>query len=113
MIGLIRRSIHYIFEELHRQKQEEEEENEFVLKASFLELYQEELSDLLNPMNNNNTTQSEDLSTNNKNNSKTSKKTTNPKRRKNLITLRENGNGEMIWNGIREETITNVEQLLQ
>ena len=47
-IGLLPRIIYYLFQNINAQKSEEVD---FILKISFLEIYQENISDLLNPDN--------------------------------------------------------------
>ncbi len=49
-IGIVPRVFQFIFEELERKKKQSSL-SEFTIKISFLELYNEELHDLLDPLN--------------------------------------------------------------
>jgi len=52
MRGLMQRSFEYIFQMIEREKQEKEAkgcEVSFLVKASYLEIYNEQIMDLLDP----------------------------------------------------------------
>ena len=82
--GIVPRFIHALFDNLHK-KQKSPHYN-FQLSVSFLELHNEDLVDLLCPA----------------------------KKRDGLnLTIREGSHGNICWAGVREETVTSANELLE
>jgi kinesin family protein 4/21/27 len=78
--GIIPRVINLIFDEVDRRKHK----TEFIVKCSFLEIYNEELNDLLDPMLGNSSKQ---------------------------INIREEKNGTISVYGLREEKVENADEM--
>ncbi|ORZ09229.1 hypothetical protein BCR42DRAFT_122502 [Absidia repens] len=86
--GIVPRFIYTMFEQLS-QRQNNNNDHHHQISVSFLELHNEDLVDLLSPSVH------------------TLKKENQP-----MVVIREDSSGAICWSGIREEVVTNPEQLL-
>jgi len=87
-MGLVYRSVEYLFNELNAR---EPSCYSYTMSVSFLELYNEELVDLLNPA------------------------TRTLKKRNGLggaLSIREDGKGGVVWDGVQEEVVKNADELM-
>ena len=121
--GIIPRAIDRLFERLQEQRRKQPG-YKYQLLVSFLELYNEELIDLLNPHTANaNTT----AANNNNNTGNTGMTTTSGpgrggpgaasvdkfSRKPSTLTIREDGQGGIYWAGVKEEPVSTPEELLR
>lgn len=83
-VGIVPRFAENLFNWVECQQNQHDKKTQYSVKVSFLELYNEDIIDLLN--------------TNNKNAS---------------ITIRENANGNITWSGVQEELIQGSADLLR
>ncbi|KAJ3098223.1 hypothetical protein HDU96_000096, partial [Phlyctochytrium bullatum] len=86
-LGIVPRAINDIFSKLAKRKSQSPYGFKYVVAVSFLELYNEDLVDLLNPR------------------PRTAGGGGGP-------TIREDAHGNIIWGGVKEEEVTNPEELL-
>ncbi|PKC03967.1 kinesin-domain-containing protein, partial [Rhizophagus irregularis] len=86
--GIIPRAIRKLFADLHERK-EQNPFYEFEVYVSFLELYNEDLIDLLNPQSRENN-----------------------KKGKNDLMIREDANGQIYLSGVKEVQVSNPDELL-
>ncbi|KAG2221922.1 hypothetical protein INT45_013258 [Circinella minor] len=93
--GIVPRSMVRLFESME-QRAQESPDFKYEILVSFLELYNEELVDLLNP----NTIQRRKNNNNNNNNMSAE------------VSIREDIAGNIYWSGVREETCSSPEELL-
>ncbi|KAJ3072900.1 hypothetical protein HDU99_002076, partial [Rhizoclosmatium hyalinum] len=96
-IGIVPRAIELLFDLLNSK---EGDAFEFAVYVSFLELYNEELVDLLNPMPH---------SHSRPNTAGSSRPAT---AANHLPNIREDANGNIIWSNVREEPVSNPQELL-
>ncbi|RKO94152.1 P-loop containing nucleoside triphosphate hydrolase protein, partial [Blyttiomyces helicus] len=87
-VGIVPRAISYLFESLTAQADRAPDEFKYKVFVSFLELYNEDLVDLLNP-------RSRDASGG-----------------WGGLTIREDGMGNIVWQGVKEEEVDSPEELL-
>jgi hypothetical protein len=88
LIGIIPRAITKLFNDLQERK-EKNPSYEYEVLVSFLELYNEDLIDLLNPQSRENN-----------------------KKEKNDLMIREDTNGQIYWAGVKEVQVSNPDELL-
>ncbi|RGB31584.1 P-loop containing nucleoside triphosphate hydrolase protein, partial [Rhizophagus diaphanus] len=86
--GIIPRAIRKLFADLHERK-EKNPSYQFEVYVSFLELYNEDLIDLLNPQSRENN-----------------------KKGKNDLIIREDTNGQIYWAGVKEVKVSDPDELL-
>jgi hypothetical protein len=86
--GIIPRVIRKLFADLHERK-EKNPSYQFKVYVSFLELYNDDLIDLLNPQSRENN-----------------------KKGKNDLMIREGTNGQIYWAGVKEVQVSNPDELL-
>ncbi|CAI2162112.1 19599_t:CDS:2 [Funneliformis geosporum] len=87
-IGIVPRAIYRLFEDLNERKINNPT-YEFEVLVSFLELYNEDLIDLLNPQNREH-----------------------HKKGKSDLTIREDANGQIYWSGVKEVSVSTPDELL-
>jgi hypothetical protein len=88
-LGIIPRAIRKLFDDLHERK-EKNPSYQFEVYVSFLELYNEDLIDLLNPQSRENN-----------------------KKEKNDLMIREDTNGQIYWAGVKEVQVSTPDELLE
>ncbi|KAJ3007560.1 Kinesin-like protein kif21b [Thoreauomyces humboldtii] len=88
--GIVPRAIYYLFDKLSAQASASQDGFKFDVSVSFLELYNEEIVDLLIPR------------------AKDGSAATNP----NALSIREDGTGKIRWYGIKELPVPSPEELL-
>ncbi|KAI8808348.1 P-loop containing nucleoside triphosphate hydrolase protein, partial [Cladochytrium replicatum] len=86
--GIVQRAVRSIFDYLHSKSEKNPAGFQYSIAVSFLELYNEELVDLLNP------------------------------RRSSPggwggLSIRENSEGAIVWSGVREENVRNADEILR
>ncbi|CAG8437150.1 4216_t:CDS:2 [Diversispora eburnea] len=86
--GMVPRTIETLFQEL-ASRREKNPQCEFEVLVSFLELYNEDLNDLLNPLNRES-----------------------GKKGKSELMIREDANGQIYWAGVKEVSVNSPEELL-
>ncbi|CAG8439661.1 5846_t:CDS:2 [Funneliformis caledonium] len=86
--GIVPRAIYRLFDDLNERKANNPS-YEFEVLVSFLELYNEDLIDLLNPQNREN-----------------------HKKGKSDLMIREDANGQIYWAGVKEVSVSSPEELL-
>ncbi|KAI8807586.1 P-loop containing nucleoside triphosphate hydrolase protein, partial [Cladochytrium replicatum] len=87
-LGIVQRAVRSIFDYLHSKSEKNPAGFQYSIAVSFLELYNEELVDLLNP------------------------------RRASPggwggLSIRENSEGAIVWSGVREENVRNADEILR
>ncbi|KAI8914849.1 P-loop containing nucleoside triphosphate hydrolase protein [Powellomyces hirtus] len=88
--GIVPRAIYYLFDKLQGQGAASPEGFKYDVSVSFLELYNEEIIDLLLPR------------------AKDGSSAANP----NALSIREDGSGKIRWYGVKEQVVTSPEDLL-
>jgi hypothetical protein len=87
-IGIVPRAIRKLFNDLEERK-EKNPSYQYEVYVSFLELYNEDLIDLLNPQSRENN-----------------------KKGKSELMIREDANGQIYWAGVKEVAVSNPDDLL-